>query len=202
MYTPMLHNPKHPYFYLVSLEAMSVGTVTIPAEANMKVVDGDGNGGVVVDSGTTYTMLPGSMHAKVMKKFDGEMTAAGYKRAGEVESETGLSPCYYYSSKNESRGRVPSMKLHFAGGATVALPRRNYFLGFQRGGRGVGCLMMMSSDAGGGDGDDEKDSGGPAATLGNFQQQGMEVVYDLEGRRVGFAHRRCAALWDSLARNG
>nr|CAD1844447.1 unnamed protein product [Ananas comosus var. bracteatus] len=80
--------------------------------------------------------------------------------------------------------------------------RRNYFMGFEsesesaeEGGGRVGCLMVMN----GGDGSDD-DYGGPAGTLGNFQQQGFEVVYDLEQGRVGFARRRCTALWDSLSR--
>jgi hypothetical protein len=51
--------------------------------------------------------------------------------------------------------------------------------------------MLMN----GGDGDD-----GPAGTLGNFQQQGFEVVYDVDAGRVGFARRRCTDLWDSLSR--
>ena len=40
-------------------------------------------------------------------------------------------------------------------------------------------------------GDDEELSDGPRATLGNYQQQGFEVVYDLEKQRVGFTRRKC-----------
>ena len=194
VYTPMLDNPKHPYFYSIGLEAISVGSHRIPAPENLKRVDGEGNGGVVVDSGTTYTMLPSELYNSMVVELDKRVGKA-LKRASETESRTGLSPCYYL--RGSSSGRVvPSLALHFGGNSSVTLPRRNYFYEFMDGGDGrrrgrmVGCLMMM-------DGGDEAESG-PGATLGNYQQQGFEVVYDLEERRVGFAPRECASLWENL----
>jgi hypothetical protein len=192
VYTPLLHNPRHPYFYSVALEAVSVGATRIAARPELGRVDRAGNGGMVVDSGTTFTMLPGETHARVAEAFARAMAAAGFARSERAEAQTGLAPCYRYAATD--RG-VPPLALHFRGNATVALPRRNYFMGFESegggGGGGVGCLMLMN----GGDGDD-----GPAGTLGNFQQQGFEVVYDVDAGRVGFARRRCTDLWDSLSR--
>ena len=194
VYTPMLDNPKHPYFYSVGLEAISVGSRRIPSPESLKRVDGKGNGGVVVDSGTTYTMLPSELYNSVVAELDRRVGKV-LKRASETESRAGLSPCYYL--RGTSSGRVvPSLALHFGGNSSVALPRRNYFYEFMDGGderrrgRMVGCLMMM-------DGGDDVQSG-PGATLGNYQQQGFEVVYDLEERRVGFAPRECASLWENL----
>jgi hypothetical protein len=193
VYTPLLHNPRHPYFYSVALEAVSVGATRIAARPELGRVDRAGNGGMVVDSGTTFTMLPGETHARVAEAFARAMAAAGFARSERAEAQTGLAPCYRYAATD--RG-VPPLALHFRGNATVALPWRNYFMGFESeggggGGGGVGCLMLMN----GGDGDD-----GPAGTLGNFQQQGFEVVYDVDAGRVGFARRRCTDLWDSLSR--
>ncbi|CAN6249513.1 unnamed protein product [Urochloa humidicola] len=196
VYTPLLHNPRHPYFYSVALEAVSVGATRIPANPELGRVDRAGNGGMVVDSGTTFTMLPSDTHARVAEAFARAMSAAGFGRAERAEAETGLAPCYRYDAAAD-RGRVPALALHFRGNATVALPRRNYFMGFENevgGGGGVGCLMLMN-----GGGDDAGDDG-PAGTLGNFQQQGFEVVYDVDAGRVGFARRRCTDLWDSLSR--
>ncbi|WVZ86544.1 hypothetical protein U9M48_033303 [Paspalum notatum var. saurae] len=194
VYTPLLHNPRHPYFYSVALEAVSVGATRVQALPELARVDRAGDGGMVVDSGTTFTMLPNETHARVAEAFGRAMDAAGFARAGRAEEQTGLAPCYRYAAAD--RGGVPPLALHFRGGATVALPRRNYFMGFKSelgGGKrtGVGCLMLMN---GGEVGD------GPAGTLGNFQQQGFEVVYDVDAGRVGFARRRCTDLWDSLSR--
>ena len=162
----------------------------------LRRVDATGSGGVVVDSGTTFTMLPASLYNSVVAEFDRRVGRV-HKRASEVEGKTGLGPCYYL----DSVAQVPAVTLHFVGNnSSVVLPRRNYFYEFLDGGDGarmkrkVGCMMLMNG------GDEAELSGGPGATLGNYQQQGFEVVYDLEKQRVGFARRQCALLWDWLNR--
>lgn len=194
IYTDMLDNPKHPYFYSVGLEGISVGKKNIPAPGFLRSVDGKGNGGMVVDSGTTFTMLLASLYEKVVTEFDRRLGRV-HERASQIEEKTGLSPCYYF----DKVVNVPSVGLHFVGNSSsVVLPRKNYFYEFLDAGdgkqkkRNVGCLMLMNG------GDEKELSGGPGATLGNYQQQGFEVVYDLEKGKVGFARRQCAALWDSL----
>ncbi|KAL2348152.1 hypothetical protein Fmac_002152 [Flemingia macrophylla] len=196
VYTSMLPNPNHPYFYCVGLSGISVGERNIPAPEMLRRVDRRGGGGVVVDSGTTFTMLPASLYEAVVGEF-GRRVGRVAKRASEVEERTGLGPCFFLKGPVE----VPAVTLHFVGNdSSVVLPRRNYFYEFLYGGDGVwrkrkvGCMMVMN-------GGDEADlSPGPGAVLGNYQQQGFEVVYDLEKRRVGFAKKQCASLWDTLNR--
>ena len=194
VYTSILDNPSHPYFYSVGLKGISVGKRNIAAPEIVKRLDRSGNGGTVVDSGTTFTMLPASLYNSVVAEFDRRVGRV-HERASEVEDKTGLRPCYYYDGKVVN---VPAVVLHFVGnGSSVALPRRNYFYEFLDGDKkkNVGCLMLMNG------GDDEELSGGPGAILGNYQQQGFEVVYDLEKKRVGFARRQCSSLWDKLNQN-
>lgn len=191
----MLWNPKHSYFYCVGLTGISVGKRTILAPEMLRRVDRRGDGGVVVDSGTTFTMLPASLYNSVVAEFDRRVGRV-HKRASEVEEKTGLGPCYFLEGLVE----VPTVTWHFLGNnSNVMLPRMNYFYEFLDGEdearRKVGCLMLMNG------GDDTELSGGPGAILGNYQQQGFEVVYDLENQRVGFAKRQCASLWDSLNRD-
>lgn len=193
VYTAMLDNPKHPYLYCVGLEGITVGKKKLPVPEILKRVDRRGNGGMVVDSGTTFTMLPPGLYESLVTEFNHRMGRV-YKRANQIEERTGLGPCYY---SEESAAKVPAVTLHFVGNSSVILPRNNYYYEFLDGSDGkkkkrrVGCLMLMN-------GGDESESGGPAATLGNYQQQGFQVVYDLEQHRVGFARRKCASLWDSL----
>lgn len=195
VFTPMLENPKHPYFYCVGLEGVSVGTKRIDSPASLKRVDRKGNGGMVVDSGTTFTMLPKKFHESVVSEFRARVDSV-YKRASDIEDNTGLSPCYYIHDGNVGRS-VPKLVFHFGGNSSVVMPRKNYFYEFIDGGddgkrkRKVGCLMVM-------DGGDEAESSGPAGLFGNYQQQGFEVVYDLEEKKLGFAKRKCSSLWDSL----
>ncbi|KAL8552728.1 hypothetical protein ACS0TY_001418 [Phlomoides rotata] len=192
-YTPMLENPKHKYLYCVGLEALSIGKRRIPAPVGLRRVDRRGNGGMVVDSGTTYTMLPKKMYESVVGEFDRHVGAV-YRRARAVEERVGLSPCYYGKEGEKLFGNIPKLALHLGGNSTVVLPRRNYFYEFFDGEakRKAGCVMVMDG------GDEAESGGGPAGLLGNYQQQGFEVVYDLERKRVGFAKRKCASLWDSL----
>ncbi|CAK9321607.1 unnamed protein product [Citrullus colocynthis] len=197
IYTSLLENPKHPYFYSVGLAGISVGNVKIPAPEFLKKVDEGGSGGVVVDSGTTFTMLPAGLYDSVVAEFENR-TGRVANRARRIEESIGLSPCYYYEGSVE----VPRVVLHFVGEqSSVVLPRKNYFYEFLDSGDGVGrkrkvgCLMLMNG------GDEVELAGGPGATLGNYQQQGFEVVYDLEKNRVGFARRQCSTLWDSLNRS-
>lgn len=194
VYTSMLSNPKHPYYYCVGLAGISVGKRTVPAPEILKRVDEKGNGGMVVDSGTTFTMLPESFYNAVVNEFDKRVNRF-HKRASEIETKTGLGPCYYLNGLSQ----IPVLKLHFVGNnSDVVLPRKNYFYEFMDGGDGirrkgkVGCVMLMNG------GEETELDGGPGATLGNYQQQGFEVVYDLEKERVGFAKKECALLWDSL----
>nr|GEZ51414.1 probable aspartyl protease At4g16563 [Tanacetum cinerariifolium] len=76
------------------LEAVTVGKKRITAPLNLSTIDGKGNGGMVVDSGTTYSVLPEDLYNSVMGEF-GRLVKSGYKRAQEVVDKTGLSPCYY-----------------------------------------------------------------------------------------------------------
>lgn len=200
VYTSMLENVKHPYYYYVGLEAITVGNRRIPAPESMKKIDRKGNGGMVVDSGTTYTMLPEGFYNMIVLEF-GKRLNSGYKRARVIEDRTGLSPCYYITQPGINKGTdktVPQLVLHFGGNSSVIMPRRNYFYEFMDGGdndkvkRRAGCMTLMN-------GGYFPDSGGPAGLLGNYQQQGLEVVYDLLKKRVGFARRKCSSLWDRLS---
>ncbi|KAG9150332.1 hypothetical protein Leryth_027704 [Lithospermum erythrorhizon] len=192
VFTPMLENPKHPYFYCVGLEGISLGRTRIESPQCLKDVDSKGNGGMVVDSGTTFTMLPAKFHENVVAEFRTRVDKV-YNRASHIEENTGLSPCYYINDDIS----VPKLVLHFGGNSSVAMPRKNYFYEFIDGGddgkrkRKVGCLMLMN-------GGDEAESSGPAGLLGNYFQQGFEVVYDLEEKKLGFARRKCSSLWDRL----
>ncbi|KAJ0104937.1 hypothetical protein Patl1_18495 [Pistacia atlantica] len=110
VYTEMLDNPKHPYFYSVGLDGISVGKKNIPSPGFLKRVDRKGNGGMVVDSGTTFTMLPKSLYDSVVAEFD-RRVGGSHERASGIEEKTGLSPCYYL----EKVANVPMVEVAFCG---------------------------------------------------------------------------------------
>ncbi|KAL4199896.1 hypothetical protein AMTRI_Chr03g147080 [Amborella trichopoda] len=198
-YTPMLHNPRRPYFYYVGLDAVHVGQRRIAAPPELRRLDRKGGGGLVVDSGSTFTVLPPGFRRKIVSEFE---RGVGFERAKWVEDETGMGPCYYMRTATkdvEERSRfnkigalwIPKVGFQFKGNVTLDLPTDNYFMRFDvRGRERVGCLLLL--------GGSQEERGGPAGILGNYQQQNFEVVYDTEGKRLGFAPRQCTDLWDDL----
>ncbi|CAI8609603.1 unnamed protein product [Vicia faba] len=167
----MLENPEHPYFYCVGLKGISIGKKTVPASRILQRVNKRGDSGVVVDSGTTFKMLPAGFYNPVVAEFNRRVSRV-HRRAREVEMKIGLSPCYYLNSAT----KVSVLKLHFVGvNSSVVLPRKNYFYEFLDSGDGlkkkgrVGFLMLMNG------GDEFENGGGPWAILGNYQHQGFEV---------------------------
>ncbi|KAI6668358.1 hypothetical protein NL676_016161 [Syzygium grande] len=59
--------------------------------------DGRGNGEMVVDSGTTFTMLPAGLYGSVVAEFEQRLGQV-HKQATEIEDKTGLSPCYHFEN--------------------------------------------------------------------------------------------------------
>ncbi|KAJ6308722.1 hypothetical protein OIU76_018327 [Salix suchowensis] len=88
VYTSVLDNPEHPYFYCVGLEGISIGRKRIPAPGLLRKVDREGSGGLVVDSGTTFTMLPASMYGAVVAEFESRVGRFN-ERARVIEEDTG-----------------------------------------------------------------------------------------------------------------
>nr|CAD1844446.1 unnamed protein product [Ananas comosus var. bracteatus] len=155
---------------------------------------------MVVDSGTTFTMLPDETHSSSPPSSAAKCPAPGSPaRPGPspepgsaratATAPTGTRPRPVPRPGPPLQGATPAWRCR--GGTTSWGSRARA----RKRGWSVGCLMVMN-------GGDESDDGygGPAGTLGNFQQQGFEVVYDLEQGRVGVRARRCTALWDSLSR--
>ncbi|TVU25033.1 hypothetical protein EJB05_27509, partial [Eragrostis curvula] len=73
---------------------------------------------------------------------------------------------------------MPDMTFHFDG-ADMVLPADNYmFLSDS----GVWCLRMHNATA--------KDG----SVLGNYQQQNMHILYDIENEMLSFAPADCSTL--------
>lgn len=181
-YTPFLKNPvsgkpAFSVYYYVGLRKITVGDTTVKIPYEYISQRSDGNGGTIVDSGSTFTFMESRVFELVAREV--EKQTAHYKRAKDVEALTGLRPCYDISS--EKSLAFPKLIFHFKGGADMELPLANYFSLF--GGNGVVCMTILT------DGGDI--SGGPAIILGNFQLQNMYVEYDLDNKRFGFRQQTC-----------
>ncbi|XP_019237274.1 PREDICTED: probable aspartyl protease At4g16563 [Nicotiana attenuata] len=189
-FTPMLKSSMYPNFYYIGLEAITVGNggTTTQVPLTLREFDSLGNGGMLIDSGTTYTHLPEPFYSNLLTALQ---SSINYPRAEEVEAGTGFDLCYRLSCPNNNiNGLVtddfPLITFHFLNNVSLVLPNGNnfYAMGAPRNSTVVKCLLFQSME------DSEE---GPAGIFGSFQQQNVEVVYDLEKERIGFQNTDCAS---------
>ncbi|KAL7002369.1 Aspartyl protease protein 2, partial [Sarracenia purpurea var. burkii] len=170
VFTPLLSNPKLDTFYYVGLSGISVGGVPVRGITESLFKLGvDGNGGVIIDSGTAVTRLVRPAYAALRAAF--LAGAADLKRAPDFSL---FDTCFDLSRKTEVK--VPTVVMHFVG-ADVALPASNYMIPVDN--NGSFCFAFAGTTS-------------PLSIIGNIQQQGFRIVYDLAGSRIGFAPRGCA----------
>lgn len=196
VFTPMLTSATYPNFYYVGLEGVVLGDddggSAMAAPPSLSGIDAQGNGGVLVDTGTTYTQLPDPFYASVLASLIS--AAPPYERSRDLEARTGFDLCFKVPCARApcADDELPPITLHLAGGARLALPKLSsyYPVTAIRDSVVVKCLLFQRMEME--DDGDGTSGGGPAAVLGSFQMQNVEVVYDLAAGRVGFRPRDCA----------
>lgn len=186
-FTPMLKSPTYPNFYYIGLESITLGNSTqTQVPLSLREFDSYGNGGMIIDSGTTYTHLPEPLYSQLLSFLESSIT---YLRSTQVEERSGFDLCYnvpFQSNNILIDDLIPSITFHFLNNVSLTLPRGNafYAMGAPSNSSVVKCLLFRSMD--------ENEKYGPAGVFGSFQQQNVEVVYDLEKERIGFQVTDCA----------
>lgn len=190
-FTPLLRNPSpsasgadlsaFSVYYYVGLRKITVGGKKVKIPHSMLVPGPDGNGGTIVDSGTTFTYMEPAVLEPVEAAFTDRL-AGRLNRSTTVERLAGLRPCFELPRSEAKKLELPEMVFHFKGGAEMRLPLENYFAFTGESRQTAVCLTVVS---------DSGVAGGPAIILGNFQQQNYYMVYDLERERLGFRRQSC-----------
>ncbi|ERM95453.1 hypothetical protein AMTRI_Chr04g183660 [Amborella trichopoda] len=170
--TPLVRNPEQFSFYYITLEGISVGGYLLPIKNTTFEMKADGNGGMIVDSGTTITYLEVAGYREVRKAFLSKM-----KTPETDGSATGLDLCFSLPS-SATEVEVPTLTLHFGGGGSLELPAENYFIADES--TGLLCLAMMPASG--------------MSILGNVQQQNFLVQYDLGKELLSFTSAQCDKL--------
>ncbi|XP_027357890.1 protein ASPARTIC PROTEASE IN GUARD CELL 1-like [Abrus precatorius] len=166
---PMLRNRNVNTFYYVELTGMSVGgeMISVPPEAF--AVDQSGAGGIIVDSGTAITRLQTQAYNSVRDAFR-RMT----QNLRSAEGVALFDTCYDLSSLQSVR--VPTLSFHFGAGKTWSLPAKNYLIPVD--GAGTYCFALAPTSS-------------ALSIIGNVQQQGTRVTFDLANSVVGFSPNKC-----------
>lgn len=168
---PLVKNPSQPSFYYLSLKGITVGSTNLQIPSSTFTLQDDGTGGLIIDSGTSITYLELDGYKMVKKAFLVQMqlpVADG--------TDIGLDLCFSLPS-DSSTVEVPKLKFHFDG-ADMDLPAENYMVVDST--TGLLCLTVMPSRG--------------MSILGNFQQQNMQILYDLEKEMLSFVPNQCDQL--------
>ncbi|KAJ1259125.1 hypothetical protein BS78_10G129600 [Paspalum vaginatum] len=159
-FTPLHGVPGQATFYLVTLAGISVGgkQLDIPPAVFSK--------GMIIDSGTVVTGLPGTAYSALRTAFRSAMSAYPLLPPNEE-----LDTCYNFTGF--SNVTVPTVSLTFDGGATIDLDVPSGILLED-------CLAFV-----GGSSDRE------VGIIGNVNQRTFEVLYDSGRGHVGFRPGAC-----------
>ncbi|XP_021292394.1 protein ASPARTIC PROTEASE IN GUARD CELL 1 [Herrania umbratica] len=166
---PLLRNRKIDTFYYVGLTGFSVGGQPVQLPPGLFDMDASGNGGVIVDCGTAVTRLQTQAYNALRDAF--------VKLTHDLPTASGVAlfdTCYDLSSRTSVR--VPTVAFHFGGGQSLDLPAKNYLIPVDS--SGVFCFAFAPTSS-------------SLSIIGNVQQQGTRVSFDLANNKVGFSPRKC-----------
>ncbi|XVF42747.1 hypothetical protein PTKIN_Ptkin01aG0388900 [Pterospermum kingtungense] len=160
--TPLTKNPPPMTFYFLTLEGISVGTNRIKFNGS---VFGTDEGNIVIDSGTTLTLLPEEFYSEL------ESAVSSQIRATRVQGPmAALNLCY----DARSDFAVPDITIHFTN-ADVQLQKLNAFVLVSP---TVSCFTFAGV----------KD----VAVYGNLAQMNFLIGYDTDNQTVSFKPTDCS----------
>ncbi|XP_057962529.1 aspartyl protease family protein 2 [Malania oleifera] len=169
-FTPLLINPVSPTFYYIGVVGVFVDGLKLRINPSVWGFDDLGNGGTIVDSGTTLTFLPAPAYRRIL---------AAFKRRVKLPSPgaptQGFNLCVNVSGI--VKPSLPRLSFELAGKSMFSPPARNYFIDTEQ---GVKCLAIqpVSSPSG-------------MSVIGNLMQQGFLFEFDTDRLRLGFSRRGC-----------
>ncbi|KAK9276001.1 hypothetical protein L1049_005532 [Liquidambar formosana] len=165
---PLLRNPQLDTFYYVGLTGLSVGGELLPIPESSFAMDESGNGGIIIDSGTAVTRLQTDAYNSLRDAF--------VKGTHDLPSTSGVAlfdTCYDLSSRRSVE--VPTVSFHFPDGKTLSLPAENYLIPVDS--VGTFCFAFAPTSS--------------LSIIGNVQQQGTRVGFDLRNSVIGFSPNKC-----------
>ncbi|KAK7839893.1 protein aspartic protease in guard cell 1 [Quercus suber] len=167
--TNLLKNSKLDTFYYVGLTGMSVGGQAVSIPTSLFQLDASGNGGIIVDSGTAITRLQTQAYNSLRDAF--------VKLTQHLPSTSGVAlfdTCYDLSSQRSVK--VPTVSFQFSDGKSLQLPAKNYLIPVDS--SGTFCFAFAPTTS-------------SLSIVGNVQQQGTRVSFDLANSKVAFSSNKC-----------
>ncbi|XP_054813520.1 aspartic proteinase CDR1-like [Prosopis cineraria] len=145
----------------------SGNTTSITVGQQKVLLTGQSDGNIVIDSGTTLTMLPSSFYDQVEALVKQAIGSDQF-----IEQINPFKLCY---TNANSIKNFPNFEVHFTG-SNLSLKPQNFFLF----GDDIMCFAILPTDSNG------------MSIYGNVAQVDFEVEYDLGKKKVSFAPAGCA----------
>ncbi|GJN15176.1 hypothetical protein PR202_gb02070 [Eleusine coracana subsp. coracana] len=166
--TPLLLDRRMSPFYAVSVAGVHINgeQLDIPSA----VWDVDQNGGAILDSGTSLTILATPAYQVLVQALSAHF--AGVPRVTMDPFEY----CYNWTAGGAAP-EIPRLEVEFAGSARLAPPAKSYVIDAAP---GVKCIGVQEGAWPG------------VSVIGNILQQEHLWEFDLRDRLLRFKHTRCA----------
>ncbi|PQQ19432.1 aspartic proteinase nepenthesin-1 [Prunus yedoensis var. nudiflora] len=160
--TPFLEGEDR--YYYVTLIGIRIGDQNVPLPDGIFNRTSDGEGGFMIDSGTTYTFLRSEAYDALIKALS---------EAIDLPQRRGPSEWFelcFEGSFEDLESAAPDVTFIFDGAEVILMKQTTYI----EAKKGLWCLAMVRSN--------EK-----LSIFGNVQQQNYFVGFDLEEQLVSFA---------------
>ncbi|KAL4203494.1 hypothetical protein AMTRI_Chr01g128210 [Amborella trichopoda] len=175
--TPIINSEQFPTFYFLDLTDISVDKQRLGIPPGTFDLTETGDGGFIIDSGTTLTLLPAVAVELLLDKFNDIVDFPSIRNPPSP-----FEKCYKVADYRKITG-LPDITFHFSDDADWNLEPSNLFYPLQE---DVICLAIVTTgDAG-------------PFIFGNWQQQNMVVEYDLGENRLSFAPAHCSQLQGAM----
>ncbi|KAJ9702814.1 hypothetical protein PVL29_004517 [Vitis rotundifolia] len=160
-------------YYFVNLSDMSVGNERLNIPSSVFA-----SPGTIIDSGTVITRLPQRAYSALKAAFKKAMAKYPLSNGRRNENDM-LDTCYNLSGTKDVL--LPEIVPHFGEGADVRLSGKRVVWGNDASRL---CLAFAGNS---------KSTMNPELTIiGNRQQVSLTVLYDIQGRRIGFGGNGCS----------
>ncbi|KAK4709647.1 hypothetical protein R3W88_004160 [Solanum pinnatisectum] len=168
-WVPLIRNPRAPSFYYIGMSGLGVGGARVPIPEDAFRLTEEGDGGVVMDTGTAVTRLPQEAYVAFRDAFAAQTSSLPRAPAMSI-----FDTCY--DLNGFVTVRVPTISFFLMGGPILTLPARNFLIPVDR--KGTFCFAFAPSPT-------------RLSIIGNIQQEGIQISIDGANGFVGFGPNIC-----------
>ncbi|KAH7284366.1 hypothetical protein KP509_34G051300 [Ceratopteris richardii] len=169
--TPLLTNPFRRSLYYVNVQEVRVNGVALFIPSDLWKLDEMGNGGTVVDTGTTFSVFVEPAYQRILSAMS---TSSPLPKVEPVE---GFDLCFN-STGLKSLTDLPNLSIVFQKNVVFAPPATNIFVDMPG---SLKCLAMRGANRVFG-----------FSVLGNLIQQNFLMQFDLQNSMLSFTSVDCS----------